>query len=111
MTNNLYLAGIKVLRGANQDMPAELIGAVATCFAAGPDYQTAVHAGVAALRERGFQFSDLVGEVKQLSTDRWGEYVSTVWPEASDMLPTEDELQAILHTGGVFFGPFAGFER
>ncbi|HEX5262161.1 MAG TPA: hypothetical protein VFW13_01460, partial [Phenylobacterium sp.] len=92
--NNLYLAGIKVLRGTNQE-PAELIGTVATCFAAGPDYQTAVRAGVAALRERGFQFADLVGEVKQVPTDRWGEYVATVWPEAADALPSEDDLPQI----------------
>lgn len=109
--NNLYLAGIEVLRGSNQDMPAELIGAVATCFAAGPDYQSALRSGVAALRQQGFEFTGIVGKVTQVSTDRWGEYVSKVWPEAAGTLPDEDELQEILRTGGVFFGPFAGFER
>jgi hypothetical protein len=109
--NSLYLAGIKVLRGTNQDMPSELIGAVATCFAAGPDYQSALRFGVASLRQQGFEFSGIVGEVKQIPTERWDEYVTTVWPEAAQNLPRQAELEKILQAGGAFFGPFAGFER
>jgi len=110
MTNNLYLAGIKVLRGTNQDMPPELKGAIATCFATGPDYQSAVRSGVTALRQMGFQFEDIAGDVKEMPVDQWDAYVAAVWPDAAASLPRQSDLPQILETGGVFFGPFAGFE-
>lgn len=110
MSNRLYLAGVKVLRGTNQDLPPGLSGAVACCFATGADHEDALRAGVSALVQMGFEVSEVVGDVTELRTDRWDEYVAQVWPEAAHALPTQAELGEILESGGVFFGPFAGFE-
>jgi hypothetical protein len=108
--NNLYFAGIKIGRGSNADMPSEMTGAIATCFAAGADYQTAVRSCVTALKNQGFEFVDISGEVKQIPAERWDDYVSEVWPEAKATLPNQAQLGAVIATGGVFFGPFLGFE-
>ena len=110
MSNRLYLAGIKVLRGTNEEMPPELAGAVASCFAAGHDYQAAVRASVWALEQMGFEFDSVVGEVVEVPVDGWDGYVSEVWSDAADLLPRQAELPEIVKDGGVFFGPFAGFE-
>jgi hypothetical protein len=110
MSNHLYLAGIKVLRGTNEEMPAELAGAVASCFAAGHDYQAAVRSSVWALERMGFEFASVVGDVVEVPVERWDDYVAEVWSDAADLLPRQADLPEILKEGGVFFGPFAGFE-
>jgi Helicase conserved C-terminal domain len=111
ITKNLYIASIKVLRGTNKDMPPELAGAIATCFSTGPDYQSAVRSAVTALRQMGFEFTDIVGPVREIPLEQWDRYIASTWPEASATLPRQSDLPQILERGGVFFGPFAGFER
>jgi hypothetical protein len=110
MGNQIYLAGLKVLRGVNQDMPEELTGAIAPCFVAAPDYEAAVRSGVAKLSEMGFEFVDVVGDVSEVPAEDWDDYVSQAWPEFAATLPRQADLGGILDAGGVFFGPFAGFD-
>lgn len=61
------------------------------------------------LAAKGWLFDDLVGgNVHRLDPDKWAEYVSTTWPELSDDFPSRADVQALVRSGGVFFGPFCG---
>ena len=64
------------------------------------------------LRRRGFIFEDLVdGMVHQIDPHKWDAYVRTTWPEITSHFPSQAEVLCVMDAGGVFFGPFAGWER
>ena len=110
MANALFEIRLRVSRGEGCDMPAGMAGAYVACYAAASDYQAALKSAVHAVGAMRLRFEDVVGEVRELSCDRWSEYVSQAWPEFAARLPTQAELPELVKSGAVFFGPFAGFE-
>lgn len=109
--NGLFMALLKIERGTNTDIPEPLIGAVVPAFSVARNHELAIKAAVSKLRSQGFVFSGIQGQVSQLEPSRWADFVRQSWSEFEIHLPTQQDLLAIMHTGGVFFGPFAGFER
>jgi len=91
-------------------MPAGMAGALVACYAAAPDYQTAISNAVRAVRSMHLTFVDVVGNVREIPSDGWSKYVLDVWPEFAARFPTQAELSGLVESGAVFFGPFAGFE-
>ena len=93
-------------------MPEPLIGAYVHCFVAAPDYIAALKLAVEHLKERGYVFEDLPGgKVMQLEPEAWDDYVERTWPEFPSHFPPQEDVSRFLSAGGVFFGPFCGFER
>jgi hypothetical protein len=93
-------------------MPPHLIGALVDCFVAAPDHLTAVKVAVAALRADGHIFEELVdGKVHQLDPVSWPGYLERLWPDLAGQLPAQPDVADFLKLGGVFFGPFLGWER
>jgi hypothetical protein len=52
--NKLFEIPVKIGRGASNAMPKHLTGAYVCCYAAAPDFQTAVRTSVMKLKEDGF---------------------------------------------------------
>jgi hypothetical protein len=109
--NGLFMVLIKVERGTNSEMPEPLIGAVVPAFVAAENHELAIKAAVSKLRSQGFVFTAIQGQVSQLDPALWTDYVRHTWSEFEQHFPTQQELLGTMQVGGVFFGPFAGYER
>ena len=92
-------------------MPANLRGAYVDCFIAAPEHLAGLRLAVEQLRGQGYEFEDLVdGQVHQLEPLKWDWYVSSTWPELPDYFPQQADMLRFVKAGGVFFGPFCGWE-
>jgi hypothetical protein len=105
---NLYEVRLKV--GPGPDSPEGVTGALVCCFSPGEDYRSAVSSAVHEAGLRGIEVHDVQSPVRELPIDRWGEYVSTTWPEFAANFPTQDEIGALVEGKSIFFGPFLGHE-
>jgi len=110
VTNQLYEFTMKVTRGDGCDLPEGKHGALVPTYVAASDYLTAVKKGVDAIKIRKYVFEDIEGQVREIPTDRWGEYVAQVWPEFALSLPLKNQIPALVESGAVFFGPFAAYK-
>lgn len=111
-TRSLFIVPAKIRRGPNCPMPAHLLGAVVPCFVAASDHLSAVKLAVGRLQADGYLLEDVVGgQVQQLDPSSWARYVEATWPEFQGRMPSQAEVFNLLNTGGVFFGPFAGWDQ
>ena len=86
-------------------------GAYVDCFVAAPEHLGALRLAVEKLKGQGYMFEDLLdGRVHQLDPVKWDEYVASAWPELSNYFPTQVDILRFVQVGGVFFGPFCGWE-
>jgi hypothetical protein len=109
--NSLFRCSVKVRPGPGCNMPPHLRGAYVDCFVAAPEHLNALRLAVEKLSGQGFVFEDLVdGNVHQLDPIKWDEYVSSSWPEFPDHFPPQADMTRFVRAGGVFFGPFCGWE-
>ena len=109
--NSLFRFSAKVRPGPDCDMPSNLRGAYVDCFVASSEHLGALRLAVEKLRGQGYEFEDLLdGKVHQLDPFKWDEYVSSAWPELPDYFPPQADMQRFVRAGGVFFGPFCGWE-
>jgi hypothetical protein len=109
--NHFFEIPVKIGRGSSRAMPDHLVGAVVCCYAAAPDYETALRRTVLKLKEEGFVFEDLVGgKVHQLDPKKWRQHVEASWKEWSHHMPTEEEVLAGVQAGRIFYGPFCSYE-
>ena len=109
--NSLFRFSAKVRPGPGCDMPPHLRGAYVDCFVAAPDHLGGLRSAVEKLRGQGYVFEDLMdGKVHQLDPLKWDEYVSASWPELPDYFSPQADMLRFVQAGGVFFGPFCGWE-
>lgn len=99
-----------VRKGTNAEMPAEWPGAISFWYAAAADYKEALIAAVRAAKADGYIFDDVhEGKVAQLDPRKWWEeYVMTRWKEHADFFPSQERVEAVVATGGLFRGPNLG---
>ena len=92
-------------------MPELLVGAYVPSFAAAPDPESAAHQVVSNIAGRGFEFLGVAdNNIHQLDPSAWDAYVKNAWPEFTNAFPSQEQVQAGLASGLLFFGPFAGYE-
>lgn len=92
-------------------MPANLVGAYVDCFAAAPDYESALRLAVQKLSSEGHVFDDIEGgKVDQLDPDKWDDHIAATWPDHRDYFPRQTDIASFIAAGGVFFGPFIAWE-
>jgi hypothetical protein len=109
--NKLFRCPVKVLPGPGYSGPANWLGAFVECFVAAPDYLNALRMAAGKLAEEGWQFDDLLdGKVDQLDPQKWDEHVASVWPELRGHLLPQADILRLVQAGGVYFGPFCGWE-
>jgi hypothetical protein len=109
--NCLFECHVKVRHGKNVAMPSHVLGAFVTCFAAAPDYQSALKNAVSVLASQGYIFEDVMdGKVSQLDPSTWDDYVARTWPECPRHFPLQSDMKRFIKSGGVFFGPFVCWE-
>jgi hypothetical protein len=109
--NSLFRLSAKFRPGSGCEMPPHLRGAFVDCFVAFPEHLGALRLAVEKLRCQGYEFEDLLdGKVHQLDPLKWDEYVSSAWPELPDYFPPQADIERFVRAGGVFFGPFCGWE-
>ncbi|HEV3436835.1 MAG TPA: hypothetical protein VG122_05725 [Gemmata sp.] len=109
--NSLFRCTVKVRPGPGCDMPAHLRGAMVDCYVSASEYLGALRLAVEKLKSQGFGFEDLVdGKVHQLDPLKWEEFVLSTWPEFPDYFPPQADILRFVEAGGVFFGPFCGWE-
>lgn len=99
-----------VKKGTNQGMPVEWPLGVSFWYAAAHNYDDALFAAVAAARAAGFEFVNVYGgRVLQLDPAKWwSDLVMGKWREYSEHLPTQQQVEIALATGGLFMGPTIG---
>jgi hypothetical protein len=109
--NQFFEIPVKIGRGSSRAMPEHLKGAYVCCYAAAPDFETAVRKSVMKLKEEGFIFEDIPDQkVRQLDPKKWREYVDEGWSEFSTHFPSQDEVLAGVVEGRIFYGPFCGYD-
>ena len=109
--NHLYQASVKVRRGPDCPMPAQLIGAFITCYTAATTHQDALQIAVEKLTANGYIFEDLVdGQIQEIDSSRWDEHVVATWPEFPNYFPHQADMVRFIQAGGVFFAPVCGWE-
>ncbi len=92
-------------------MLSHFAGAIVVCYMAAPDYQEGLRQAVAKLKSKGFLFEDLMdGKVQQLDPSQWDQHIASTWPELVGHFPPQTDLARFIENGGVFFGPFCGYE-
>ena len=91
-------------------MPPNLIGALVVCYATGKDHLTALRDAVSKLKDDGYLFQDMHGQIRELDPSRWRDYVAGQWSEFSTHFPTQEELLRRVETGEIFYGPFCSYE-
>lgn len=109
--NILFEFTMKVLANESTKLSDGLKGAYVTCYASALDYQSAVKNGIQAITQEGFSFEDIQGDVREIPTEYWSDYVKSVWPEYSDQMPSSEQLLTIVEYSQVFFAPFIGFSK
>lgn len=109
--NHLFLVGVDIDRGTNTEMPQPLTGAHVPVFAAAPTHERAAEMAVAVLRSQGFDVVELHSPIQQLDAAHWSSYVQENWPAFETNLLTQQQVVDTVAAGGLFFGPFAGYER
>jgi hypothetical protein len=111
VTNCLFKFTVKVRPGPGCEMPSHLIGACVDCFVASQEHPGAIRLAVEDLKRQGYVFEDLEnGKVHQLDPLKWDEYVKSTWPELPNYFPPQSDVLRFVKAGGVFFGPFCGWE-
>ena len=111
MGNNLYLINLHIGRGTSSEMPEPLVGACVPSFAVASDPESAARQVVSNLAGRGFEFLGIAdNKIHQLDPSAWDSYVKSAWPELASAFPSQEQVQAGLVSGLLFFGPFAGYQ-
>jgi len=112
-SNLLFECPIAVSRGTNRAMPEEWKGAVLNYYVAAKDYESALYKAANDLKSDGYKFETVYdSKVKQLDPDVWWEqFVMEKWPEYSDHFPSQEDIEIILITGGIYKGPALGWEN
>lgn len=105
-----FECALLVKRGTNEGMPPEWPLGVSFWYVAAYNYEDALFAAVAAARASGFEFVNVYdGKVVQLDVTKWwSDLVMTKWREYSEHLPTQQQVEVAVSTGGLFMGPTIG---
>ncbi|WP_150680182.1 hypothetical protein [Pandoraea pneumonica] len=107
----LFRMTLHIKRGANQEMPSNMIGACVPVFVAGANHETAARSAVSEITRRGFEVVDITdGRIDELDPKMWDEYVNQAWSEFAEYFPSQKEVRKKLSRGFLFVGPFAGYE-
>jgi hypothetical protein len=86
-------------------------GAVVNCYVAASDHTDALRLAIKKLAEQGYIFDDVLGgQVHQLNSSEWDEHITSTFPELSGHFPAQSDMDGVLNSGGVIFGPFCGWE-
>lgn len=110
MANKLWAFTMKVAAPAGEAFPGGGSGALVPTFVGAPDHEAAVRMGVRVIAARQLAFRDLQGPVREIPLAEWTAYVTKVWPDHADALPTQPELPDLVETGTVVFGPFLTYD-
>lgn len=112
MENKLWQCPIKVKRGSYEEMPEAWYGAAVSYYVGAPTYEEALDKAVSELESQGMEFVELLGgNVIQLDPSGWWDgYVMENYAEYSERFPRQDAVIDIVEEGGLFHGPFAGWE-
>ncbi|MFW2373371.1 MAG: hypothetical protein ACN4GM_09655 [Gammaproteobacteria bacterium] len=112
-SNLLFECPIVVSRGTNMEMPKKWKGAVLNYYVAAKNYEEALIKAANDLKSEGYKFENVYdGKVNQLDPEVWWEqYVMEKWAEHADHLPSQEDIEIILITGGLHKGPALGWEN
>jgi len=103
----LFECPIIVGRGANVEMPTDWKCAIICFFVAAKDYQEALFIAVSQLRSDGYEYKTVYdGKVNMLDPSKWWSgYVMEKWASHASHFPSQEDMEAIVATGGYFKGP------
>lgn len=109
--DKLYRITLRVGRGTNTEMPANLIGAYVPVFVSADGHEAAAFKAVAEVKSRGFTFIDIAdGQIHELDPYRWDAFVMEAWADFVTEFPTQSKVIGTLRTNFVFIGPYASYE-
>jgi hypothetical protein len=106
----LFECPLVVRKGTNAEMPAEWPRAISFWYVAATDYEAALFAAVSSARAEGYEFEGVFeNKVDQLDPKKWwSDHVLVKWKEYSAYLPSQERVDAVVRTGGLFRGPNLG---
>jgi hypothetical protein len=106
----LFECPLLVRRGTNPDMPLQWPRGISFWYVAAQNHEDALVHAVGSAKAIGFEFIGLYeGKVIQIDPKKWwGELVMKQWRDYSTHLPTQEQIEVALITGGIFMGPNIG---
>lgn len=106
----LFECPLIVKRGLNTSMPSEWPTGVSFWYVAATSVEDALARAVGSARTEGFEFVDVYqGKVVQIDHTKWWDgVVMKQWREYATHLPTQQQMDAAVATGGIFMGPNIG---
>jgi hypothetical protein len=105
-SNKLYAFTLRVARGKNPALPANMDVALAPAYAAAPNAQAAIDLAIKVAAGLGLIYQDIFGDVLEPPIQDWENYIAAAWPEFVDGFPRQREMEGLVRDGVVFFGPF-----
>jgi hypothetical protein len=112
IVNSLFQCTIKVRHGAHSTMPKNWLGAYVDCYIASRDHLDAIRLASEKLGELGCVFEDVLDrKVLQMDPLKWDEHVMSIPLELRAHFPSQAMILRLVEDGGIFFGPFCGWER
>ena len=112
MENKFWKCPVKLKRGTYEEMPESWIGAAVSYYVGAATDEDALSKAVSALESQGMEFVDLLGgQVIQLDPNEWWDgFVMRNYAEFSEHFPDQGAVNKVVLEGGIFHGPFAGWE-
>lgn len=90
-------------------MPAELGGAYISCFSTGAGYEESMKKCIDKLTSDGLYPEEVLEPVHEIDISEWSNYANGQWPEYKDNIASQVEFEEKVLSGGVEYGPFAGY--
>jgi hypothetical protein len=104
----LFAIPVHVKAHPGSEMPKDTHGimAYAVCYSAAEDEDAAFRQALDSLAEDHYEFIEMNGEITELDTDFWMEYVAATWPEDRVGFHTIEDITSLQKSGGVLYSPF-----
>jgi hypothetical protein len=91
-------------------MPETFDGAIVSCYSRDTNFDTAFIRIVQDLENQGLIVSKLINPVN-LVESTWDDHVKEQWSNYTSTLPSGDEFEEKMDSGGVIYSPFAGYTK
>ena len=93
----------------NSIMPSNLGGAYVNCYSAGQSYVEATEKALKKLSQDGLHPEEILQPIHEMPVSNWSNHINEQWKEYVASLPSQEEFEESIVSGGVVYGPFGSY--